>query len=43
MLAESLAEGIMVAHPRMPQWEFEPQQIDALLAYLETVQVPEAE
>ena len=43
MLAESLAEGIMVAHPRMPQWEFEPQQIDALLAYLETVQVHEEE
>ena len=40
-LAEPLAEGIMVAHPKMPQWEFEPEQIDALLAYLETVQVPE--
>ncbi|WP_018146557.1 c-type cytochrome [Henriciella marina] len=41
VLAEPLAEGIMVAHPEMPQWQFEPQQIDALLAYLETVQVPE--
>ncbi len=41
MLAEAFAEGIMVAHPRMPQWDFEPEQIDALLAYLETVQVPE--
>lgn len=40
-LAEPFGEGIMVAHPEMPQWQFEPQQIDALLAYLETVQVPE--
>ena len=42
-LAEPFAEGIMVAHPEMPQWQFEPQQIDALLAYQETVQVPEEE
>ena len=40
-LAQPLAEGTLVAHPRMPQWDFEPQQIDALLAYMETVQVPE--
>ncbi|HIG24096.1 cytochrome c [Henriciella sp.] len=41
VLAEPFAEGIMVAHPEMPQWQFEPEQIDALLAYIETVQVPE--
>jgi mono/diheme cytochrome c family protein len=39
-LAEPLAEGIMVGHPDMPEWQFEPRQIDALLAYLETIQVP---
>jgi hypothetical protein len=27
--------------PRTLHWQFERQQIDALLAYLETVQVPE--
>ena len=41
VLAEPFGEGIMVGHPEMPQWQFEPEQIDALLAYLETVQVPE--
>ena len=41
VLAEPFAEGVMIAHPDMPQWQFEPEQIDALLAYLETVQVPE--
>lgn len=39
-LAEPFAEGIMVGHPDMPQWQFEPKDIDALLAYLETIQVP---
>lgn len=37
-LAEPLAEGIVVGHPDMPEWQFEPQQIDALLAYLESIQ-----
>ncbi|MEO0467471.1 MAG: hypothetical protein AAF216_13090 [Pseudomonadota bacterium] len=39
-LAEPLAEGIVVGHPDMPEWQFEPEDIDALLAYLETIQVP---
>ena len=39
-VAESFAEGIAVGHPDMPQWQFEPEQIDALLAYLESIQVP---
>ena len=37
-LAEPLAEGIVVGHPDMPAWSFEPDEIDALLAYLESVQ-----
>jgi len=37
-LAEPLAEGIVVGHPDMPAWEFEPDEIDALIAYIESVQ-----
>ncbi len=39
-LAEPLAEGIMVGHPDMPEWQFEPKDVDALLAYIESIQVP---
>lgn len=39
-LAEPLAEGIMVGHPDMPEWQFEPKDVDAILAYLESIQVP---
>jgi mono/diheme cytochrome c family protein len=40
-LEESLAEGIMVGHegPEMPLYEFEPQEIEDLMAYLKTIQV----
>jgi mono/diheme cytochrome c family protein len=35
-LEESFAEGVMVGHeaPEMPAFEFEPPQIDELVAYL---------
>lgn len=33
-LAEALAEGIGTAHPQMPVFTFEPDEIDDLLAYL---------
>jgi mono/diheme cytochrome c family protein len=33
-LAEALAEGIVVGHSGMPQFTFEPDDIDALLSYL---------
>lgn len=38
-LQEALAEGILVAHadPPMPEFEFTPAQVDALIAYLETL------
>ena len=39
-LAESFAEGIVVGHPDMPEWQFEPDEIEALLAYLESIQEP---
>lgn len=33
-LQEALAEGIMVAHSDMPEFELQPQQIADILAYL---------
>ena len=39
-LAESLAEGIMSGHPEMPIFVFMAHDVDAILAYLESIQVP---
>jgi len=33
-LAESLAEGIVVGHNDMPEFLFEPDDVEALLAYI---------
>lgn len=33
-LAEALAEGIVTGHPAMPQFAFEPPDIDALLNFI---------
>ncbi len=33
-LAEALAEGIVVGHPDMPEFVFQPDEIAAILAYL---------
>lgn len=33
-LEEALAEGISVGHPAMPLFEFQPHEIDDLLAFL---------
>jgi mono/diheme cytochrome c family protein len=42
-LAESLAEGIVSGHPDMPEFVFEPPEIEAILAYLGTLKpTPEA-
>ena len=38
-LAESLAEGIMSGHPEMPVFVFEPHDVDAIIAYLQSIQV----
>ncbi|MBY9068064.1 cytochrome c [Hyphomonas sp. WL0036] len=38
LLDEALAEGITVGHPDMPEFEFEADQIDELITYLESVQ-----
>jgi mono/diheme cytochrome c family protein len=36
-LAEALAEGIVVGHPMMPEFTFDPPEIDALLTYIESL------
>ena len=38
MLEEAFAEGILVGHPAMPEFRLEPQEIEDLLAYIESVQ-----
>lgn len=37
-LQEALAEGILVGHPGMPQVRMSPQDIDAFLTYLASIQ-----
>jgi len=37
-LAEALAEGIVVGHPAMPRFTFEPREINALLTYISGLQ-----
>ena len=37
-LAESLAEGIVSGHPDMPIFVFSPQDVAAIIAYLESIQ-----
>lgn len=37
-LAESLAEGIVSGHPEMPIFVFEPQDVAAIIDYLESIQ-----
>ena len=36
-LAEALAEGIVVGHPLMPEFTFDPPEIDALLTYIDSL------
>lgn len=36
-LAEALAEGIVSGHPDMPEFVFEPPEIEAIVAYLGTL------
>ena len=37
-LAESLAEGIVSGHPDMPVFVFNPQDVAAIIEYLESIQ-----
>jgi len=39
-LQEALAEGLSTGHPDMPEFVFDVQEINAILAYLQSIQVP---
>ena len=39
-LEEALGEGIFVGHPDMPPFQLSPEDIDALLEYIESIQAP---
>jgi mono/diheme cytochrome c family protein len=41
-LAEALGEGLSTGHPDMPEFVFEPEEINAILTYLKSIQVPKA-
>ncbi len=44
-LAEGLAEGLYVGHPVMPEFELTPEEVDAVIAWIGSIQdapVPEA-
>lgn len=38
-LAEGLAEGLTVGHGPMPEWVFTPPDVEAIVAYLKSIQV----
>lgn len=42
-LPERFAEGHITSHPDMPDWQFEEIDMAGLMAYLEKVQVPDAD
>ncbi len=37
-LSESLVEGIVTAHPEMPEFEFDPLQAEAIVLYLKSLE-----
>ena len=37
-LAEGLVEGLVSGHPDMPEFEFDPEQAQAIIAYLKTLE-----
>lgn len=39
-LAEALAEGLTVGHSGMPEFKFQPDEIDAILAYIASISPP---
>ncbi|MBI3439061.1 MAG: cytochrome c [Proteobacteria bacterium] len=40
-IAEAFAEGVRVGHPDMPEFQFQPRQIDDLINYLQSIQRPQ--
>ena len=41
--AEALVEGIVTAHPEMPQFEFDPDQAAAIIVYLKSLEPTDAD
>lgn len=41
VLRDELVEGIKVGHPDMPKFQLNPAAVDALLAYLRSIQTPQ--
>lgn len=39
-LAEALAEGIVTGHSEMPEFVFAPDEVDAVLAFLKSLETP---
>ena len=39
-LEEALAEGIVTGHNNMPEFEFDPDDVTAIIAYLDTLKSP---
>jgi mono/diheme cytochrome c family protein len=39
-LEEALAEGILVGHPAVPQFQFGAEEVESLVAYLRSIQTP---
>lgn len=37
-LAEALSEGMLTGHPAMPEFEFPPNDVRAIIAYLKSIQ-----
>lgn len=37
-LEEALGEGILTGHPQMPEFVFDPEDIEAIMQYLESIQ-----
>ena len=37
-LEEAFAEGVLVGHPDMPEFALSPEDVDALLSYIQSVQ-----
>jgi cytochrome c len=37
-LSEALVEGIVTAHPEMPEFEFDPDQAEAIIQYLKSLE-----
>lgn len=38
LLSEALVEGLVTAHPDMPEFEFEPIQAEGIIAYLKSLE-----